>query len=143
MLRKQYKFLVFILLMLLFINDRILGQDYNAAFTAADSSGFSVNSHGGWQLFNSYVAAYKTDSVSLEIIIQHANNINWSMEQYVGSIKTPEFIPHAEQNISYNLVVTVYSLRIDTGGKCYLRIASGILPQQEPSVIPLKIDYKK
>lgn len=32
---------------------------------------------------------------------------------------------------------------IDTEGKCYLRVVSGILPQQKPAVIPIKIFYKK
>src|SRR5712675_2216750 len=71
---------------------------------AADTSGFSVNNTGGWQLFNSYVAPYNTDSVQLEIIVRHSNNIKLSEEQFVGKVKALNLLPFKTQTVSFNLI---------------------------------------
>ncbi len=118
-------------------------QDNSAALAAADSSHFSVNYVDGWQLFNSYVAAYAADSVQLEIIIQHNNTIDWTQEQYVGKVKTASFVPHVAQSLSFNLITAYYILRIDTQGKCYLRLSSGAAPAVNPAIIPVNVIYKK
>lgn len=122
---------------------RSFAQNDSAAIAAADTTNFSVNSAGGWQLFNSYVAAYNTDSVQLELIIQHANNIDWNQEQYAGKVKTTALIPAQEQTISFSLITNQYLLRIDVQGKCYLRLFSGSAPADDPAVIPVKVIYKK
>jgi hypothetical protein len=117
-------------------------QNNAAALAAADSSRFSINNNGGWQLYNSYVNLYKPDSVQLELIVQHANNINWTQEQYVGKIKYGPLQPNNGQSIPFNLLNDGYMLRIEANGKCYLRFVSGILPQANPFIIPLKVFYK-
>ena len=117
-------------------------QDNTVALKAADTSAFSVNKKGGWQLFNSYAATNK-DSVQLEIILQHQNNINWAEEQYVGLIKIAKAIPQATQVAAFNLLSTFYLVRIDKEGKCYLRLLSGTKPENDPAVIPARIVFKK
>lgn len=117
-------------------------QDHTAAMAKADTTGFSTNKTDGWKIFNSYAAAYK-DSVQLEIILQHNNTINWKEEQMVGKIKTTGLIPPKEQVAVFNLMMTNYSLRIDTKGKCYLTLTSGPVPQEDPVIIPVRVFYKK
>jgi hypothetical protein len=36
-----------------------------------------------------------------------------------------------------------YQLRIDTNGKCYLKIVSGGAPVNDPVILPFVIIYKK
>ena len=116
-------------------------QNNAAAFAAADSSKFSINTSGGWQLYNSYLTQFKPDSVQVELIIQH-ENINLQQEQYIGNIKYIPFRPAVEQTVSFNLLQDRYTLRIETMGKCYLRFISGTLPVGNPMVLPLKVYYK-
>jgi hypothetical protein len=117
-------------------------QNNAAALAAADSSRFSINTNGGWQLYNSYVSQYKTDSVQLELIVQHTNNINWNQEQYVGKVKYGPLQPHSGQMLSFNLLADKYVLRVEPNGKCYVRFVSGILPATNPFILPLKVYYK-
>jgi hypothetical protein len=124
------------------ISSRTLAQDYSSAIAAADTSSFSVNHNDGWELFNSYVAPYRADSVQLEIIVKHSSSIDWRQEHYVGKVKTAGLIPTAGQTLFFNLTVTNYSLRIDGTGKCYLRLVSGELPRGEPVIIPVKVFYR-
>ncbi len=118
-------------------------QDHAAALAAADSVNFSINRGDGWKLFNSYAAVYKKDSVQLEIILQHNNTINWKQEQSIGKVKTAGLVPQKEQTTVFNLMMTNYSLRIDTKGKCYLSLTSGPVPQENPVIIPVRVFYKK
>jgi hypothetical protein len=115
----------------------------DAALAAADTSAFSVNNQGGWQLYNSYIASASTDSIQLEIIVQHTNNFNWSNSTYVGKIKSASFYPQNERVVSFNLISTIYELKVDKNGKCYLRLVSGGSPTINAMVIPVKILYKK
>jgi len=117
-------------------------QNDSAALAAADTSRFSPNGDEGWQLYNSYVAPVSGDSATLELILQHANNIDTTMEQFVGVIKDVLLIPSQEQVISFNLLINNYLLRIDTVGRCYIRFLNGDVPPDDPFVIPLKIFYK-
>lgn len=142
MLCIRYKLFFLIVTGLLF-SAALPAQNNNAAIAAADTTGFSVNNKDGWQLFNSYVAEYTADSVDLEIILQHANNFDWSLEHCVGRIKLQRFIPQNEQSSVCNLVVSSYVLRIDKEGNCYLKLVSGIPPDQDPAVVPLKVAYRK
>lgn len=118
-------------------------QNNSAAFAAADTSEFSVNNIGGWQLFNSYVELQNGDSVQLELIIQHNNGINWSQEQYIGKIKPISLLPSQERTASFSLITDQYLIRIDNEGKCFLKLFSGSAPSDNPAVIPLKVIYKK
>jgi hypothetical protein len=117
-------------------------DDHNKALAAADSSKFSPNKKGGWQLFNSFVSSYQKDSARLELIMQHANNIDWKQEQYVGKIKYEPLQPSKEQSLPFNLLTDNYVLRIDDNGKCYLKFMSGSLPTANPVILPLSVLYR-
>jgi len=120
------------------------GQEVNAAaIAAADTSVFSVNQQGGWQLYNSFARTVAADSVELELIVQHVNGINWNQEQLVGKLKITQFIPQASQTGLFQLLESNYSLRVDALGNCYLRLLSGIIPAGDPAIIPVMVRYKK
>lgn len=116
-------------------------QNNAAAFAAADTSKFSVNAAGGWQLYNSYLTQFKTDSVQLELIIQH-NNISLQQEQYVGNIKYAPFKPSAAKTVAFSLLSNNYTLRIETSGKCYLKWLSATTQATGLVVLPVKVFYK-
>lgn len=140
---KHFVALVFAtLVMILSIQAQDVQQD-SAALAAADTSHFSVNHNNGWHLFNSYVAAYQSDSVQLELIIMHANTIPWDQEQYIGKIRVQNLIPSATRNVSFSLITVQFAMRIDSTGRCYLKKTSGNLPEEENIAIPLKIYYRK
>jgi hypothetical protein len=132
----------FFVILLLVKSNTPFAQNHAAAFAAADSTRFSVNNNGGWDLFNSYVAPYKTDSAQIELIVQHANTVNWAQEQYVGKIKHGPLKPGSNQNINVNIFGGGYMLRIEINGKCYLRFVNGTLPAANPAVFMVKAYYK-
>ena len=117
-------------------------QNNAAAFAAADSTRFSVDLNGGWQLFNSYVSQYHTDSAVIELIVQHANSVSWNQQQYVGKIKYNPLKPGVDQNILFNVANNTYRIVIKKNGKCYINFVSGSLPVTNPVVIPLQVYYK-
>src|ERR1051325_6762194 len=100
MTQKTIRFFFVISMLTVVVTPKSLAQNNSVVMSLADTTNFSVNSAGGWQLLNSFVAAYGTDSVQLEILAQHANNIKWSQEQYVGKVKTVALIPLREQIVS-------------------------------------------
>lgn len=117
-------------------------QNNAAAIAAADTSRFSVNAEGGWQLFNSYVESYKADSAQLELIVQHSN-INLAQEQYLGRIKDAALRPSTAQNLAFSLLSDNYTLRVDADGKCYLRwLTAPAAAAEGPVILPLKVYYK-
>jgi hypothetical protein len=115
----------------------------SAALAAADTTNFSRNADGDWQLYNSYVAPQGTDSVIVQLILQHDNSINWSEEQNVGRIKDIGLFPSAERQIPFFLGEINYQIRIDTAGECYLKIVSGDPPVDDPVVLPFTVIYNK
>ena len=121
----------------------IIAQDNTAAMAAADSSRFSVNRLGGWQLFNSFVSAISQDSVQLEFIVQHDKNINWSQEQLVGKIKSSTLVPQYTQEIPFSVLSTSFTIRITDQGKCYMKISDGNAPEGDTVILAVKIFYKK
>ncbi len=134
---------IFFFAIMLFVKLNVsFAQNHAVAFAAADSSRFSVNNNGGWQLFNSYVNQVAADTVQFELIVQHNNNLSWSQEQYVGKIKQSQLLPNTGQNLPFNLGSDAYTLRIESNGKCYLRFLSGTLPASDPVVLFLKVFYK-
>ncbi len=134
--------IIFFTIMLMVVVDKSFAQDHSAAMDKADTVNFSVNKSDGWQLFNSYVSPYKTDSAQLELIVQHNNNINWSVDQYVGKIKESSLRPQTTRLVSFKLLNSVYRMKIETSGKCQLSFVSGSLPPGNPIIIPLKVYYK-
>ena len=104
MKNKIIKTLFFFALVEFIIINQSFAQNNAAALAAADTTGFSVDLGGGWQIFNSYVNQYHTDSAVIELIVQHNNNINWYQPQYVGKIKENTLKPNTDQNILFNIM---------------------------------------
>jgi len=113
------------------------------AKASADSSYIAVNKKAGWQFLTSYLTPIKSDSVMIEMIVQHDKTINWSQEQLVGRIKSTSMIPRRSRTISFNLIENVYQLRVEPDGKCYLWLGSGSLPDADPVIIPVRATYKR
>jgi len=118
-------------------------KDIALARATADSSYFSVNKRAGWGLFSSYVAPVNTDSVIIEMIVQHDRTIDWKQEQCVGRIKSNSLLPAASQTVSFRLIDNVYQLRVEPNGRCYLRLTYGSLPDADPVIIPVRAVYKR
>lgn len=129
-------------ILLLFAKQIAYSQNNQSAFAAADTTRFSVDLNGGWQIFNSYAAPYHSDSAQLELIVQHSNNINWYQQQYVGKIKYNPLRPNNDQNVVFNILGSVYRIIIKKNGKCYIYFVSGEQPASNPAVIPVKVYYK-
>lgn len=115
----------------------------NKTVTTIESTLFLINSTDGWQLLNSYIKPFEVDSVQMELILQCANTIDWSKEQYLGKIKAENLAPSKQQTVPFKLITDQYLLRIDMQGKCYLRLFSGNALADNPAVIPIKVFYKK
>lgn len=125
MKNKRIKIVLLGFVFLMLNSEKSFSQNNASAIANADTTNFSVNANGEWQLYNSYVALYGTDSVVLEITVQHANNINWSQEQYVGKVKTPSLRPATTQTVGFTLIADNYSLKVQNDGKCYLKLVAG------------------
>jgi|WetSurMetagenome_2_1015567.scaffolds.fasta_scaffold13975_2 hypothetical protein len=127
-----------------FVTVNIMAQNFAQALAAADTINFSVNKKEGWMLYNSCLTLQKSDSILIELILQHDRNINWEAEQEVGRIRSDSFYPKYEQTVTFNLLFNIYKLRIDKNGKCYLYLAQGSLPDESDQVIiPVRAFYKK
>jgi hypothetical protein len=122
---------------------KLTAQTDAAALAAADTTNFSVNHLGGWQLYNSFITSNKSDSVQVEIIASHVNNFAWTQEQYIGKIRTLALLPQSTQILFFNLIATRYAFRISSDGKCYLSLKSGTPIEGQVAVIPIKVIYKK
>jgi len=134
---------LFVLLIISFcMASGTMAQDSNNLTESIDTADLSINHDDGWQLLNAYIRPTQTDSVRFELIIQHPNNVDWTLEQYFGKIKLPELAPAAEQSIIFKILENSYLLRIDTTGSCYLKFLNGGLPSADPVIIFLKVLYK-
>jgi len=140
-MKSSYKLFV-LLLISFFMASGTMAQDSTNLAQTVDSADLSINHNDGWQLLNAYIRPTQTDSVQFELIIQHANNIDWTQEQYFGRIKLPELMPASEQSVSFKILEDSYLLRIDTAGGCYLKFLNGGLPSADPVIIFLKVFYK-
>jgi hypothetical protein len=135
---------IFIIALTLLTGCGLFAQDHSKALAAADTTNFTVNRKDGWQLYNSCLTPVSADSVMIELIVQHSRDINWGQEQQVGKIKPESFFPKAGQTLVFKLLDDAWQLRVDKNGKCYLRLASGSLPDEaDPVVIPVRAVYKK
>lgn len=123
--------------------NRVNAQSDSLAIANADTTHFSANTTDGWQLFNSYLIEVGTDSIQLEIIVRHENNITWFNEHRIGRIKTEMMLPVQEQRINYKLMHNTYGVRIDTSGNVFIRLVSGGIDAVPKTVIPFKVIYRK
>jgi hypothetical protein len=121
-------------------------KDLAKAFAkaSADSSYIAVNKKAGWQFLTSYLTPVKTDSVMIEMIVKHdKKTIVWTQDQLVGRIKSINLLPTFEQTLTFSLINNNYKLRIEPNGRCYLRLSSGLLPNADPVIIPVRAVYKR
>lgn len=122
---------------------KVVAQSDSAIVANADTKAFSANTPGGWKIYNSFIKQISDDSVKLELIIRHSNNIVWSNSQFIGSIKNDSLRPAISQSLTINLLDDIFSLRINSDGKCYVRFVSGTYPGRDPVVIPIAVAYKR
>lgn len=141
-MKKKAAFVITFLLIITGFGYKAAAQNDSAALAAADSSRFSVNKQEGWQLYNSFINFYQSDSAQVEIIVEHTNDINFMAEQYVGRIKYNPLLPQDEQIIEFDLLSNRYTLRVTNTGECFLRFLSGVNPDGDPVVIPIRVCYK-
>ena len=113
-----------------------------AAKSTADSSHIAVYKKGGWQSLVSHLTPMKQDSVLFELVLKHDRTIDLKQEQLVGRIKLKKLLPLQGQTITFKLIKSVYLLRIEPNGRCYLRIDTGALPKSDPLIIPIRAMYK-
>jgi hypothetical protein len=134
---------IYLLLVIVFFSfNEMSAQNHSRALATADTTNFSVNQRNGWQLFNSYVAPVRADSVIIELIVQHDRTIDWKQEHLVGRIKPTNLLPKNSQTLPFNLIYDTYQLRVEPNGKCYLRLAKGAIPDGDPVIIPVRAVYK-
>lgn len=122
-------------------NSKALAKAFATA--SADSSYIAVNKKAGWQFLSSYLTPINSDSVMIEMIVQHDKTIDWNQEQLVGRIKSTSMLPRTSQTVSFSLIDNVYQLRVEPNGRCYLRLATGVLPDADPVIIPVRAVYKR
>jgi hypothetical protein len=141
------KKIIFILAILCSISSSLFSQNTKESVMAkatADSSSFVINTKAGWLQYCSSVNALPSDSVMLETVVQHSKiGIDWTQEQCIGKVKSNNLRPSKSQTASFNLLISSYQVRIEPNGKCYLRLASGDLPDSDPVIIPIRAVYKK
>jgi hypothetical protein len=117
-------------------------QNNAAAIVNADSSRFSPNNQGGWQLLNSYVAPLNAGSAQLELIVQNANAVNLGQVQLLGTIKGQSLFPSQPVSLTFNILGNQYQINIHSDGRCYIKLLNGSPPSSSPLVIPLRVTYK-
>jgi len=115
------------------------------AFTmsTADSSHVAVNRMGGWQSLVACLTSQENDSVLFELVVKQENKIDIEQEQLVGRIKIKSLLPMDTQHISFYLMHSIYQLRVESNGNCYLHFESGMPPQAYPFIFPIRTKYKK
>jgi hypothetical protein len=141
------KYLLIVLILLSF--GEVVAQDNSIilakAFTSgsAESSYIVVNKKASWQFLTSYLTPIKSDSVMIEMIVQHDKTAEWNQEQLVEHIRLASMLPKRSRTVSFNLIENVYQLRIEPNGKCYLRLDTGSLLDTDPVIIPVRATYKR
>jgi hypothetical protein len=129
-----------------FQNTFLLKRDI--ILSAGDTSSFSPNTIGKWDIISSYLNQYTTDSVEFELIlVQRAERISGGNEKFIGNITNPIYLPQKTQKITYNLLIdNVWEVKITRKGECYLRQVkgSGINKSElpgNPDVLPIRVLY--
>ena len=113
-----------------------------------DTLSFQPNITGGWSKLSCYLNQDSEDTVEFELILKQTNLLNWTTEQFIGTITDTSFLPTTNQELTYNLLIgDRWSLLVTISGQCYLTRQSG-LPlkpsslQGSPYVLPIRVRYK-
>lgn len=118
-------------------------SDQRNSIAFSDTSGFIVNSTGGWESFSSYFTPIGTDSMELEFLISHGNPIDWKSKQFIGVISGSAYMPKNDQEITYPLLPdNTWAVEIKPNGNCFLKQLMGNTPTGNPVVLPIKIRYR-
>jgi len=127
-----------------FICNLTFAQKHNhgMAIETADTTNFKVNYQSGWLIYNSYVAPINADTIALEMIVQQKRAIDWKQDQLIGRIKLDSMFPKTSQVISFMLMFDEYLLRVESNGRCYLRLTKGTIPDGDPVILPIRVKYK-
>jgi hypothetical protein len=114
-----------------------------ASAVVVDSLPFAANQPEGWSAISSYATKLGEDSVRLEVLIQHANNISWADEHLIGAISDSLYRPTVSQLVDYTLLSnSKWKLRITPDGGAYLQLAQGVAPPEDPAIFPVAIQYR-
>ena len=122
-----------------------LQNTYSKSFNRSivDTSSFTPNQQSGWSTISSYLNLDTPDSLQFELIVKHNNNIDWNTEQLIGQI-TNDFKPANSQQVSYHLLSnSIWNIRIEQNGQCFLKLTQGIAPADDPAIVPITVRYKK
>ena len=119
------------------------GQNDSIARATADTTNFSINIENGWKIYNSYVNVNENDSVDLELIIEHENPYNWTVDYFFGRIKMTDAHPISNRVLLCDLINRKFQIRVEQNGKCYIRQISGPIPTDLSFVLPIKVVYNK
>lgn len=110
---------------------------------AADTTNFRINQADGWVLINSFVQLQNADSVRLEIIIQHPNNLSWTQNSLVGEIKNLSLRPTQVREVQFLLIADEYVVTIEIDGKVLIRRRNADSLQGEMVILPVMLVFKK
>lgn len=116
---------------------------------SGDTTSFTPNSNGGWNILSRYINQDTPDSVEFELILlQSTGGIKGSQEQFVGTITNKLFLPQKDQKIAYSLLPgNTWYLLVKKNGQCYLAQVQGSGIQKSnlpgnPDILPIKVRYK-
>lgn len=110
--------------------------------SAVASTVFVPNVAAGWSVYSFYLHANGADSVDFEVVLQHADDINWYQEHWIGTLQG-RLSPAKEQKlIFYLLPFDKWNIRIAPDGRCFLNIKDGNIPLQDQVVVPVKVRYR-
>ena len=120
-------------------------QDTSLFSPTGDTAAFRANQQAGWSIYFSYLSQDTPDSVEFEFVIQHADNINWANEQFIGVITKNDFKPATSQQLTYQLLLdNLWTVRIEPSGQVFLRHVKGETPPPNPIVIfPVQVKFKR
>jgi len=108
----------------------------------ADTSKFVPNRPGAWSMYSSYLAAAGPDSVSLEAVVSHNRNADWSQYQRFGRISDKKLWPMNTVEARYYLLTDAYDIKVEKDGQCFIKLSVGQLPSNDPVVLPIRITFK-
>ena len=111
-------------------------------FDSIPLGAYDVN---GWTVLGEpYVKKINNDSIAVELVLIHPNNLQWSDEQLVGYLDMPSVKPVAERLfVFYLLKDNSWQIRIASNGQVYIKQLTGDPPITDPAVIPIKTYFKR
>jgi hypothetical protein len=99
----------------------------------------------GWSFFGEpYLKKINSDSIAVELVLIHANNLQWDQEQLVGYLGMASVKPFAERKSKFYLLNdNIWLVRVASNGQIYVKQLKGEPPAADPAVLPIKAYFKK